>query len=236
MTDTNMEGGQAAGSVEQPNQPVSATESDQQLSPVDVKALKTVLKDWKEFQGQLRALQQDKDRGVRKLSQDFKELSEQFKRYEQLKARGFDQDEIERQMELDALLAERRGTPAPTDVPPGGGGGTPKQAASVDTAALVQLIGLDANSPEVLAVIRDHSDDTLAQLSALTDLGQKKRAVQQTPPNPAQIMSSGGGATAPDQIETLNSRLSELMKSPTQNLTEINKVQAELEKLVRSPH
>jgi hypothetical protein len=61
----------------------------------------------------------------------------------------------------------------------------------------VQLAELDANSPEVLAAIRDHSHDPIAFKAALFDLRGKKQAAQQAPANPAQIMSGGGGQHVP---------------------------------------
>ncbi len=233
MGNENTESGQVAGAAGQPNQQASQT-SGTSTSSVDVEALKGVLIPFitEEVAKQSQSI---KDKRIAKLSGDVKSV---LSRLDELTSEGWSQKQAIRLMEIEERqqLAGHDDQEVEAEVPVKGKTGTQTQPAGVDTAALVKLIGLDANSPEVLAVIRDHSDDTLAQLSALTDLGQKKRAVQQAPANAAQIMSSGGGATAPDQIETLNSRLSELMKSPTQNLTEINKVQAELEKLVRSPH
>ncbi len=209
MGNENMEGGQAAGTVGQPNQSASAANGDQQLSSVDVKTLESLVKD---LAGQVRALQSDKDRGVHKLDQKLNSLTETIKQYEKYRGK-YEPDEAQWRMQVDALLAQGQGIPQ-ADVPSAGGGGTPTQAAGVDTATLVKAVGLDANSPEVLAAIRDHQDNLFEQYAAITNLAVKRQAAQQTPPNSAQIMSAGGGQPVPSvTVDSLTAEYQNLTKN-----------------------
>jgi hypothetical protein len=191
MTDSNMDSGLSGGTGGTPSQPGSGSAGDQQHSSVDVKALEAALK---ELQGQVRSLQGNKDRGVNEVKSQVKDLMKQLEWVKKAEARGLSPEEIEEQLELKALLAEKRGSSLPTSSPAQADGNR-QQVASPDTTAWLKSVGLTDTDPDVVAAYRDHGDEPGQLAQQLLNITAKRQQVQQRPPNPAQVLSGGGGVT-----------------------------------------
>ena len=233
MTEGNMDSGQPSGTLEQPTQDVSGGAGDQPHSSVDAKAFETALR---ELQGQVRALQSDKDRGVHEVKSQIKDLMKQFEWVKKAEARGLSPEEIEEQLELKALLAERRRGASPDSSPDDAVGknadGNRAQAASVDANAILSPLGLQANDPEVIAILREK--DFTAQLAKLAELSGNRKAQEQAKraPNPAQVLPVGGGQSVQaEDLESLTAELAKEMGAPSPNMNrvrELSKKQAAL--------
>lgn len=166
-----------------------------------------------EIDGLVRSLQSGKDKGVKKLTDEVDSLKEQLARYEKLRSKGLDPEEAAYRMEVEQLLAERRGGRASTPVPAQGGGGSPTQPAVIDHTALLDNLGLDPNSPEVLAIVRA-GGDLSQQVIAFGNLAAQKRAKPQPQPNPAQQVPTGGGLpTGSVTSDSLMRKYQELTKN-----------------------
>src|SRR3990167_3181581 len=221
MTESNMDSGQPSGSFEQPNQNVSAGAGGQPHSSVDAKAFETALK---ELQGQVRALQSDKDRGVHEVKSQIKDLMKQFEWVKKAEARGLSPEEIEEQLELKAFLAERRRDASP-DSSPDDAAGSRAQAASVDANAILSPLGLQANDPEVIAILREQ--DFTAQLAKLAELSGNRKAQEQAKrtPNPAQVLPVGGGQSVQvEDLESLTAELEKEMGAPSPNMKRVREL------------
>jgi hypothetical protein len=209
------------------NPPPSQTQAAP-VSPVDTKALEATVK---ELTAQVRALQSEKDKGVAKVSKEVQSLSEQFKQYEKLKARGLEPEEIVERMELQELLAERRGSKPSADVP-SGKAGTQTQEASVNVTEWLPIMGLDANDPKVVQVLASGLEP-MDQLTALRGVWDQNKKAQQQPPNAAQVMSAGAGTTTTgDTVDTLTDQMRELQKEPMKNYRKIQELSAKLRPLL----
>jgi len=179
-------------------------------SPDAGKALETALQKIKWLEGEVNTLKSDKDKGVAKVAKEVVTLSEQFKKYDKLRARGMEPEDIERQFELDALLAERRGASG-TSVPSGMGGNQSQSAGDL-TAVLLSPMGLLANDPEVIKIQRDEVDP-LQQVVKFANLAQQRQAAQATPPNPAIVASAGTGVTVSTTTEALLAEYNNMTKN-----------------------
>ena len=228
MTD-NTDGGQPSGTVGQPTQPVSASAGDKQHSSVEsVDRLEAALR---ELQGQVRALQGEKDRGVHEVKGQVQTLMKQLEWVERAKARGLSLDEIEEQLELKALLQGNKQGNSPTGSPVAAAG-SPAQVAGIDTQALLSNLGLNANDAEVIQALRD--GDFGAQLGKLASLSAAKKAQQPArEPNPAALMPSVGGQSVPvENLETISAELEQELAKPIKDMKRIRELAAKQKALL----
>ena len=219
--------GVPGGTPGTPN-PVVSPETPTTPSPVSQDALEAALKRISDLEAQQRATQSDKDKGIVKVAKEVAEVKEQFARYEEYRKR-FEPEEAVRQMQLDAILAERypvQPGASSTTPPPGSG----QVAASEVQAALLTQLGLDPNSADVVTVLRE-TNDFATQVARFAGLAQKAR--QAPAPNPAAVQVTGSGANASgEDVDTLTARLSALQNEPSKNINEIKKVSAQLRELL----
>ena len=200
MDESNMESAPSSGAQGQPSPGVSGSSGGQPSSPVDGSAFEAVLKKLNELDSQVRAFQSGKDKGIAKLSKEFDNLSEQFARYEQYRQKGLTPEQASREIQLDDLLAERRSavSQAPPAAPANLGG---NQAQGPDTDSVVEsflkVAGLDANSADVVQILRG-SADPIAQIGKLSALAEQRKAQAAVPPNPAAVLPGGGGQSVPE--------------------------------------
>ena len=219
--------GVPGGTPGTPN-PVVSPETPTTPSPVSQDALEAALKRISDLEAQQRATQSDKDKGIVKVAKEVAEVKEQFARYEEYRKR-FEPEEAVRQMQLDAILAERYAVQpgaSSTPQPPGSG----QVVASEVPAGFLESLGLDANSADVNQVLRE-TNDFVERVSRFTALAQKAR--QAPAPNPAAVQVTGSGANASgEDVDTLTARLSALQNEPSKNIVEIKKVSAQLRELL----
>ena len=230
MTDQNiMDGGQSSGTGGEPTQPVSQGAGDQQHSDA-VTRLETVVK---ELQGQVRSLQGDKDRGVNEVKSQVKDLLKQLAWVEKAKARGDTPEEIEEQLELRELLAERRDRTGSPNASSATATGNRQQVTGPDATVVLSTLGLDAQDAQVVQIQAAGLTPADEALAFIQLAHQRKQALEQ-PAKPAQVMSGGGGSTVPNELGAKMAHLQTLLKNPTLNRIEIDKLQTELEKLIKA--
>lgn len=218
MTTNITEGGQPEGAPGQPNQNVSPPDV-QQPSPDGAVTIETVLQRVADLEGQLRGVQSTKDRGTAKLNKKVDSLAEQITRYEALRARGVEPDVALREMEIDDLLAERRGTQQPEQVPQQVQAGSPAPAANIDTQGILKTLGLDPASPEVTEILRTNTD-AVSQIAAAVELVKRRRAQAQAAPNPATVVPTGQGAPAGGDLEAeYKQKLSQIRRGDVASVT-----------------
>jgi hypothetical protein len=227
MAENNTESGQPEEQVQTPNEQVSAGGGDQQSSPVSEPQIAELSEVIKDLQGQVRALQGDKDRGIARVGKQVDELTKQLERYEAYRADGKDPAAALREMQIDALLGSQGEVSVP-ETTPKEAGGTASQESTVDTATILQATGLDANDADVLALIRDG-----APAEQYIALAAKKKAQPETPPQPAQAMPVGGGTSvAEESIGDITAALqAEYAKTPM-NMPKIRELKAKQEALL----
>jgi len=221
MTDNVLDGTVPGGTGGQPTQPVSpgATGAD---STGEV-TLADVLKDLKELQGQVRSLQGSKDKAVHRVQAEVNGLTEQLKRYEDLRAKGVSQEDALFRMEVeDEILARKGGNPA-AQAPQQATAGSPSPAAGVDYTDILTSMGLDANNPEVVKAIANAKSpiETIQQFTLLARARTTQTPITVTNPAP---LPGAGGAAAGDTLESLTAELVELQKSPLKNMEKIRAV------------
>jgi hypothetical protein len=207
--------------------PAASPGATQAPSAIDVKALAEALNPFIE-QAVERKWQSGKDKRIAGLTGKVDEFGAQLTRLSELQKAGMSQeDAIWRMRVEDALFAQQpEATPGgnpPQSVP------TP-QAASANATALLNALGLDANSADVVAVLRE-TNDFATQAARFAGLAQK--AKQAPAPNPAAVQVTGSGANASgEDVDTLTARLSALQNEPSKNINEIKKVSAQLRELL----
>ena len=135
--------------------------------------------------------------------------------------------EAQRTMVLDDLVAERMTGTRPEDKP--SGSGEPK-GASIEVAAIVSALGLNAADTDVAAVIAGNADTTM-QIAELSKLAVSRAS--KPSPTPGQLPSPSGGAPAGSGLskedeEKKAALLQKLYKHPTMNAAEIEKLEKEL--------
>jgi hypothetical protein len=228
MSDHGTDSGLTSGASGSPNQNASQGAGDQQHSPAGEQSFEAVLQKMVNIEGQLRALQSDKDKGTAKNAKRLNTLEEQLARYDKYLAKFTEPAEAKRQMAIDDLLAGGRqetGESAEQQARPG----SQATAPTVDYSATLIATHLDGSDAEVTAIIRDSDNPRLS----LWELAERRASKPQTQANPAQVMSTGGGGSVGNEAEALTAKLQTLLKNPTANMTEISKVQAQLESLVK---
>lgn len=228
MTDNNMETGQQAGGQGTPN-PDGSSAAGTAPSAVDVKALAEALRPIVAEEVERRG-QSVKDKRFAKIEATQDELLDRFN---DLLASGKSPKEAKREIALDQLLAKTFAEDN-DDTLPARAAGIRTQAASVDTAAWLSSIGLTDKDPDVVAAYKDYGDEPGEFAQQLLNITAKRQQIQQRPANVAQVMSAGGGTGVPNELEAKTARLEILIKNPTLNRAEIEKLQAELEKLIKA--
>lgn len=219
MSDNQLESNLPAGDVEQSTQPPSAGAGVQPPS-IDVEALAKALEPRLQQMVE-RQWQSGKDRRIHNLEEqvgDFKSVLDEFKAW---KAKGLDDDDAIWRMQVSRAIPQ----PGQQAEPSGrtGGSDTSVPAPKVDAQALLQAVGIDANDPEVTAILAKGGDPS-AEIVALA-------VKRKNPPNPAAVMSTGGGgAVGGDNIDSLTEKLQKLILEPSKNMKEIKMVRAELAK------
>lgn len=222
----NMESGQDLGDQGKPNLDASGGDV-KQSSPVDGVSLADVLTVVKNLEGQVRALQSDKDKGIAKVGKQVNDLAEQMEKYESYRERGLKPEQAVREMQIDALLAGQRDEGS-TEFLPKEEGGTEPKVASADQKAILQRLGLQPNDPKVLEVLRE-KDNPIEQVASFAALALEKAKTQQAPTNEAQVMPSASGATSTETIDSLTEELNELMReSPGKHMKRITEIRAKL--------
>lgn len=207
MSDNNMESVPTSGAQGAPI-PEASPAGGQSPSAIDVKSIAEALRPI--IQEEVaRSGQSVKDKRIAKLQDD---VDKALARYDELLKEGLTPQRARRELALDQLLESRQDnsdSAAPTQQAVGS---RPAQAA-LDHTALLSSLGLDPNSPEVLAVARE-GGDTATQIIKFANLATQK-AKAQPQPNPAQQVPVGGGTSVSDRtLEDVEADLANIKKKP----------------------
>jgi hypothetical protein len=219
MNPFNMEADGVPGGVPETPTPEISPETAQTPSPVGGDALEPVLKRLEGLEGMVRSLQSGKDKGIAKQADEIKGLKDQVSRVLELVKEGKSQEAAiqiaEREARIDELLAERYGPNQPASAPPVAQAATQPVANELTQVLLTQL-GLDPNSADVVAVLRETADP-LTQVTRFTQLAQK--AKQAPPANPAAVQVTGSGISAAvDDLESIDRQLAAMRQQPSYSM------------------
>lgn len=183
----------------------------------------------KRLEGMVSALQSGKDKAKDRLAEDVKGVKEQIARIAELASGGLTADQIARELVIDDLVKSRfQGEQSPVSPPALAGTQPPATGAeeSIDPA----LLGLDANDPDVVELMRSGKAD----LPHLYLLAKGKKAKASPPASPAAVLPTGGGGSASPSADqaALTQKLSELLMNPTVNREKIKQLREQLSKTV----
>ena len=198
-----------AGGAQPPVTPPSGTEA--QPLPEYVTALQAQLAD---VQNKLHGLQKGTDKQIGQMRADVKRILE-------LKESGMNEAQIQRELQLDAILQGQTAQPAaPAE-------GTAKPAPGIDVDAIVTSLQFEPNDPALAALKVLHGNNAVMLAEAAA--GLRLQQLQTTPRPGAQLPPSGGSAVTSQQVDPRIARLAELQKSPTANRAEIMRLKKELD-------
>jgi hypothetical protein len=162
-----------------------------------------------------RKLQSSKDKRIAGLFGKMDDFEAKLARMGELQQAGLSQDDALWRMKVEEALAQQ--TPATPGGRPPSGAPTP-QAASVEATAVLTAMGLDPNSADVVAVLRETSDFT-TQVARFAGLAQKARQQQAPPANPATVQVTGSGTSAAlDDLESIDRQLAAMRQQPSYSL------------------
>lgn len=207
-----------------PSGQTDASQTSQAAQDVPQFVTKADLEDFR------KSLQSRKDKGISNLEKQVTQLSEQISQYEAYRATGLTPEQAQREMQVDALLAQQvANTEVPATEPQGSGD---EWGAALDS--IFTKTGLDKNDPKVLELAQKYGDSP-AFLGELTALGIERAS--QPPPSPGTIVTPSGGLTPSGDFgnmsdDEIGAKLEDLFLSPTKNKVEIEQLGAELERRV----
>jgi len=231
MDETTKDVVQPEGGGQETPTPEASPPATEQGSPSGESQLEAALKKINELDGQVRALQSDKDRGVARVSKEVKDLSKQIERYEQWKELGKSKEEALRELQIDELLASSQ--PESAEVPPKEEPAVqPKAAGEEYLNPYLESLGLEDSDPDVIDILRKNRDPA-SRIIAMSELS-KSRKQAQAPPNPAAVQPTGaGGAVQPETLESVTEQLNRELAKPASpetraRIRELGKKQKEL--------
>ena len=225
---TNVENVAAGGDAGQPASTPSPTPPTPP-SAVDVEALKVALRPI--IAEELRSVQALKDKRLGQLlgpKDDFEDFQSRLAKLKELTSDGLSEKQALREMKLDEVLA-RLGVDQPAPAP-SVSGNTAQPAVEETVSLFLQEVKLDPNSPEITAELRKGGTPT-EQITRLAKLAILKGSARQIEPNPAAVMSTGGGQAVPaeDDLESIDQELARLKSKPAYQM-DIEKYNALYEK------
>jgi len=201
MTD-ELDGGSANGTDGSPK-PVGSQQSDSTGSFDAAKLQKTLdalVKKQDEIDARTRALQGDKDRGVNQTRKELDEIKRMFAGVEKLKGSGLELDDAVEEYDFRETVRQLKGqleklAPASQQATGTSPAGVTEAAKSVFEKARV-----DPNSPEAVALLREHGHDPI-ELAMQVGLLRAKMGTQSTATTSAPSISAG--APQPADLKTL---------------------------------
>jgi hypothetical protein len=192
------------GATEPPAQPPS--EPPAEPSAVDEDSLKAILEPLVQAEVERRT-QSVKDKRIAKQESRISSLEDTLAQLKELQAEGMSERQAIQYVKMEELLASQ-GQEVPTEVPPKEVPAEQPQVAGEDyLSPILEMAGIEANDPEVIELLRTERD-AFKRISAIKGLADSRKQAEQTPPNPAATLPSGGGKAV--ETETLESVTAEL--------------------------
>jgi hypothetical protein len=203
MAKNELDSGQNQGNAAMPNAAVSDDRGDQQGSGGAEKLLAsfdTLTKRLDEIDARTRSLQGDKDRGVKKVSDEISDLKKMLADYDKLREKlspdeAIEQIELKQSVqEIRDFITQQRGTSASTQAPGTGDG------VAVNAAKAFAEFDLDLKDPRVADALGKTYN---TEAEAVAAAGRVYRQIQLSPtPTPAQD-ASVQGSVVHQNTETL---------------------------------
>jgi len=218
-----------AGEIEA-KQSASATQG-KPTSAVDVDSLKDILEPLVQAEVERRT-QSIKDKRIAKQESRISGLEDALAELKALQSEGMSEKQAIQYMQMREFL-NNQGV-AGNDAPPAQElAAQPKVVVEDYLSPLLKISGLDENDAGVIEIVRKERDPR-RQIVAITSLAESRKQVQQSPPNPAAVLPSGGGqALEGETLESVTAQLqAELAKPATAQtrakIRELGKKQREL--------
>ncbi len=231
MPSNDQDSGQQAGAGGEPTQPIAAS-GDQPISDENMETFVSALIGNPLFIGAIderaeRQWKSGKDRRIGKLTDRQDDLESVVAKFTELTSGGMSSDDALHRMQVDRFMGQQEpGEPAPQSEPGGSGTGV----ASVDITASLKVLGLDANDPKVVEMLRGGKDSP----ADFVQLAISRQSQTTSPPNPAGVMPTGGGGGGTDDqtADAIVARMQVLQQNPTkenlETLKELDKKLADL--------
>ena len=217
MDETTMDVVPTEGGEQIAPQSEPSPEGAVQDSPGGESAIEALSQQVKSLSGIVSALQSDKDRRIPAIERELKAQAEQLESYHERRNTGMSHEEAMRADVLDQIVNERiKSTPRNVTVAPAGVPAEPRKVTVEEyLSPLLRMSGLKDTDPAVIEIVRTESDPA-RQMTAIANLAEKRKKAQETPANPAAVMSSGGGeASEGDTLESITAELNAELAKPS---------------------
>lgn len=183
-----------------------------------------------EAEAQLRALQGDKDRAVKRVEQKVDDFEKKFAEAQKLISRGYSEDEAFEQIRLKETVEQLKAQiqqNAPAHPQSAGNG----NGVAIDAAQVLAQYKLDGNDPEVVAQVLSKSNPLELENAALK---LAYRRSNPTPPDPAASTAVTNTPPKNDAAEGLKreyqTKLEALQKEGRPNPAQIAELKAQMRK------
>ena len=226
MAENDLDSGVASGTTGTPTPETSAGQShDNSINAAQLQtAIDQLTKRLDEVDTRARTVQGEKDKTLKKTSDEVNELKRKIAEIEKLKKSGLPEDaaieEFSFREEVRALR-EQLGRINPAQPQPAGNGA----GLAVETAKVLEQYQLDGNDAEVVEKVIKAGSPLEAENAALKIA---YRRTQAPPPSPASAPTLTGKAVTNEDVQAKIDRLAKLQKEPTKHGAEIKKLSEEL--------
>lgn len=228
MSDNNMEPTPSVGTPATPKPgaspegvPTSAIDVDALAKALEPTLAKLVEKQW----------QSGKDSRISKLQGKVDDFDAQLARFTELVGEGMSQKRARQWMKVEQLLASQGAgeKDEPQAAPQVTGGNRQQQAPGVETAQLLNVLGLSDSDQQVMELVREGVTDP----NRFVQLAIQKKQAQTAAPNPAGIApAGGGGGVDTTSLESVTADLQRALSAEKKDYELIKKLQKQHRELL----
>jgi hypothetical protein len=219
-----------AGATEPPAQPPSEPQAEP--SAVDEASLKAIIEPLVQDAFD-RGAQSTKDKRIAKQESRISGLEDTLAQLKELKDDGLSEKVAIEFLEMREQLGSQR-KEVPAETPPAQEAAPQTQVAVEDyLSPILQATGLADTDADVIEITRKESDPA-KRMIAIAQLAETRKQAQETKPNTAAVIASGGGQTVESgTLESITKELNEVIAMPATPATrikiqELRKQQSEL--------
>lgn len=184
-------------------------------------ALESLTKRLDEVDARSKALQGDKDRGVKKANEEVERLKGKIAELEKYRKAGYDDDTAFEEITFREDVRALREQIANLNKASAGNG-------AVDAAKVVENLGLSATDPDVVAEITARKWDNPDALELAARRLKDRKATSLQPSEADRPTPPAGGAPTPKNKDEIAARIVELSKNYTYNAAEIDRLDKQL--------
>jgi hypothetical protein len=196
---SDMESDLTQGGPQEPTEEPSGGSDDERSSSIDVSTFEAALQRIESLESQLSGVQSKKDRAVAKTNKRLDHFSERLDSYQRYIEEGLTPAQARRELQIDELLQGTAGDDTRPEEPAGSRG----KDADVDAETL-ETLGLGANDPNVIKMLRDGNTVT----DFIRYAGQQRQKQQNRKPQPSTVATTGEGkvTTSQEELRVLKSQ------------------------------